>query len=164
MKHFNTGRAMVLGLLSITASAQAAEFRGLGDLTSTQRESTGNAISGDGCVAVGRGMSSGPEAFQWRQGSMRGLGALSTRPRESYAYGVSVNGGVVVGASASSIREACGDSHVTMSGRRPKKTRSRRRSETGRNRLSTANAIPRIERAAGIWDNCGAKGRLCLPF
>lgn len=104
MKHLNIGRAMALGLLSITASVQAAEFRGLGDLTSTQRESTGNAVSGDGSVAVGRGMSSGPEAFQWRQGSMNGLGALSTRPRESCAYGVSGNGSLVVGASAASTQ------------------------------------------------------------
>lgn len=94
-------RAVPLGLLALAGAAQAADFRGLGDLTPVQRESSAHAVSGDGTTVAGRGTTTAPEAFRWRSG-MAALGDLTGGPRESYAYGLDDSGSVVVGGSAAS--------------------------------------------------------------
>ncbi|HRI45438.1 MAG TPA: PEP-CTERM sorting domain-containing protein [Fimbriimonadaceae bacterium] len=94
-------RALPFGLLALAGTTQAAEFRGLGDLTPVMRGSSAHAISGDGSAAAGRGTANGPEAFRWSNG-MVALGDLPGGPRESYAYGLDDSGATVVGASAAS--------------------------------------------------------------
>lgn len=97
----NGGRMLAFGLVAFATSARAAEFRGLGDLTSPLIESAAYAVSADGGVVVGRGTAVGAEATRWNGSNLTGLGDLDGGPRESYAYGVSGDGQVIVGASAS---------------------------------------------------------------
>jgi probable HAF family extracellular repeat protein len=80
-----------------TAGAQAI-FSGLGDLPGGSFESAASAVSADGRVVVGSGVSaSGPEAFRWEDGVMTGLGDLPGGEFSSLARAVSADGQVVVG-------------------------------------------------------------------
>lgn len=70
--------------------------------------SSGRAVSADGTVLVGTGLSSrGTEAFVMRRdlGQFVGLGALLQPSFASWAFGVSGDGSVVVGASYSAANE-----------------------------------------------------------
>ncbi|MEJ2640908.1 MAG: hypothetical protein P8010_15160 [Desulfosarcinaceae bacterium] len=91
--------ALAMGLL-VGGQAQAAFFRGLGDIPNGFQESTAYGISADGQVVVGSG--EGPyadEAFRWTlQGGIEGLGFLSGGDA-STALAVSADGSVVVGYS-----------------------------------------------------------------
>ena len=86
-----------------TAPAQAASFRGLGFLDSSNpyRFSRASRVSADGSSVVGGGTSSnGYEAFLWTQvGGMVGLGFLGGDNFESGASDVSADGSIVVGYS-----------------------------------------------------------------
>ncbi|NRA00706.1 MAG: PEP-CTERM sorting domain-containing protein, partial [Myxococcales bacterium] len=79
---------------------------GLGDLPGGYFGSGAYAVSADGSVVVGEGISAsstpGYEAFQWTQGSgMLGLGDLPGGGFYSKALAVSASGAVVVGGSHS---------------------------------------------------------------
>jgi probable HAF family extracellular repeat protein len=72
---------------------------GLGDLAGGSFLSAATAVSADGSVVVGQGVSaSGAEAFRWTSGGgMVGLGDLAGGSFFSVALAVSANGSVVVG-------------------------------------------------------------------
>jgi probable HAF family extracellular repeat protein len=94
--------------LLIVAQAQAAFFRGLGDIPAGFQEATAFGISADGIVVVGGG--EGPhadEAFRWTlKDGIKGLGFLPGGDA-SKALAVSADGSVVVGYSHSDAgREA----------------------------------------------------------
>jgi probable HAF family extracellular repeat protein len=82
---------------------EATGMVGLGDLPGGAAESGATAVSTDGSVVVGYGISgSGLEAFRWTQAAgMAGLGDLTGGGFFSYALGVSGDGAVVVGYSES---------------------------------------------------------------
>jgi probable HAF family extracellular repeat protein len=91
--------ALWVGLFA-AGQAQAAFFRGLGDIPAGFQEATAFGISADGLVVVGGG--EGPyadEAFRWTlQGGIEGLGFLPGG-EASMALAVSADGRVVVGYS-----------------------------------------------------------------
>lgn len=96
-----------VGVVHLAAqAAEAASFRGLGDLSGGSSESTARDLSDDGTTVVGVSQSgSGSEAFRWQAGVMLGLGDLAGGDFSSEAHGVSADGSVVVGDSASGSAE-----------------------------------------------------------
>jgi probable HAF family extracellular repeat protein len=99
--------AFAIGLVVI-GQAQAAFFKGLGDIPDGFQEATAYGMSADGKVVFGSG--EGPyadEAFRWTlQGGMEGLGFLPGGDA-SMALAVSADGNVVVGYSTTKAgREA----------------------------------------------------------
>jgi len=91
---------LCLAALCWSGTAEAASFKGLGDLPGGVFESRADAISADGKVVVGRSDSGGHEAFRWTDSDgMVGLGYLPG-DNESGAQGVSSDGSVVVGYSS----------------------------------------------------------------
>jgi len=100
--------AVISMMLLFGSQAQAAYFRGLGDLPGGGFYSQASAVSGDGLVVVGTGSSkSGEEAFRWtRSGGMVGLGGLNSSYYRSWAADVSGDGSVVVGFNHSGQDEA----------------------------------------------------------
>jgi probable HAF family extracellular repeat protein len=107
MKRKITIFALTIGIF-ITAQAQAAFFRGLGDIPNGFQEATAYGISADGQVVIGSGEGpSAQEAFRWTlQGGVEGLGFLPGGDA-SMALAMSTDGGVVVGYSTTDTgREA----------------------------------------------------------
>jgi probable HAF family extracellular repeat protein len=82
---------------------EAEGMIGLGDLPGGEFWSFARAVSSDGSVVVGEGISSfGWEAYRWTQsGGMVGLGDLPGGQFGSYGTGVSADGSVVAGYSFS---------------------------------------------------------------
>jgi probable HAF family extracellular repeat protein len=76
---------------------------GLGDLPGAEFWSFAEAVSSDGSVVVGEGISSsGFEAYRWTQsGGMVGLGDLPGGLFRSFGTGISADGSVVAGYSMS---------------------------------------------------------------
>jgi probable HAF family extracellular repeat protein len=91
--------------LQLSSWVQAAEFIPLGDLPGGEFQSSGNGVSADGTVVVGRSNSDfdgkddgDTEAFRWTsETGMVGLGDFPGGRYRSRAYGVSADGSVVVG-------------------------------------------------------------------
>jgi uncharacterized membrane protein len=105
----NCGLIYRIGLLSVICLASQSvlaqsSFEGIGDLSGGGFESGANAVSGDGSVVVGRGLSGnvyplpGTEAFRWTAANgMEGLGDVSGGSFGSNAFGVSRDGTTIVG-------------------------------------------------------------------
>jgi probable HAF family extracellular repeat protein len=99
--------AFAIGLVLI-GQAQAAFFKGLGDIPDGFQEATAYGMSADGQVVIGSGEGVyADEAFRWSfSGGMEGLGFLPGGDA-SMALAVSADGNVVVGYSSTEAgREA----------------------------------------------------------
>ena len=95
--------AILMALTATSAHADAV-FMGLGDLEGGNFFSQANAVSADGSVVVGTGVSASfEEAFRWTDAGMVGLGGLTGGNNffGSRATGVSADGSVVVGRGSS---------------------------------------------------------------
>ena len=97
------GLAAVGLLISPLPALAQASFEGLGDLPGGAFNSSARAVSADGSVVAGYGVStSGREAFAWTaDGGMAGLGDLAGGVFFSDARALSADGSVVVGNSFS---------------------------------------------------------------
>lgn len=77
-----------------------AQFRGLGDLPGGEFYSYATAVSADGTVVVGVGVSAdGDEAVRWTSEGISPLGDLPRGVHNSVPWGVSADGSVVVGTA-----------------------------------------------------------------
>lgn len=94
---------ILVAVLAVPFTADAASFIGLGDLPGGILNSSARGVSSDGSVVVGSSASThGTEAFRWTStNGMVSLGDLPGGAVLSQASGVSADGSVVVGLSQS---------------------------------------------------------------
>ncbi len=101
------GKAVVgyTGISEAFRWTEDAGMQGLGDLSGGGFSSKARAVSRDGRIVVGAGLTAlGSEAFRWTlAGGMQSLGELPGGGYDATAYGVSADGNTVVGWSRSGL-------------------------------------------------------------